>query len=268
MLKIILYGALVFLLIIAIPFYIFQRDLLYHPQPGAIRIAEWGADIPSIHLKTSDGLSLQSWYSPAKQSTLPTLLYFQGNAGHIGYRVKRLLPYLKAGYGILLLGYRAYNGNQGQASEQGFYRDARAALHFLKQQDVPSHCIVLFGESLGTGIAVQMATEYSVGAVVLQSPYTSMVEVGKKHYPFLPIRWMLKDRYDSINKMSHIHVPVFIFHGAKDRLIPVEMGYKVYQAALPPKQMKIYDHAEHSGLPNPASMVMKFLQQHQVCASS
>ena len=181
--------------------------------------------------------------------------------------MERILPYIKAGYGVLLLAYRGYSGNQGQPSEQGLYNDARAALHFLKKQHIAEHCMVLFGESLGTGVAVQMATEFHVGAVILQSPYTSIADVGQKHYPFLPVHWLLKDRYDSRDKITHIHAPLFIFHGTKDKIIPLAMGEKIYQSALPPKQMKIYPEAGHGNLPNTSSLIMHFLQEHHVCTS-
>ena len=125
---------------------------------------------PSV--ETEDGLSLRSWYKAAIQNK-PTIIYFQGNADNIRARGPLVRPYLDEGYGVLLLGYRGYGGNPGQSSEKGLYTDGRGALDFLKKQGVKPQCMVLYGESLGTGVAIQLASEQPVGGVVLQAAFTS-----------------------------------------------------------------------------------------------
>ena len=174
--------------------------------------------------------------------------------------------YGKKGYGIMLLSYRGYGDNPGHPSESGLYHDARAGIHFLKAHDVRSSCIVLFGESLGSGVAVQMASEFHVGAVILQSPYTTLVDVAKKHYPYLPVQWLLKERFQSIKKIHKIETPLFIIHGAQDKVIPVHLGERLYHKAMQPKDMKIYKEAGHNTLPDVSPAVIQFLKQHRVCA--
>jgi len=263
--KVILSFIVIYLLFMGI-LYLIQRQYIYFPQTGDIRPAKWGLpEVKLIQLKTTDGLLLNAWYHPAKDHKMPTILYLQGNYGHIGHRAVTVDAYIKAGYGMLLLGYRGYSGNKGQPSEKGLYLDARAAISFLKSQGVYMHCIVLFGESLGTGVAVQMATEFHVGAVILESAYTSMVDVGKKHYPFLPVRWLLKDRFESIRKIHKIQAPLFIIHGENDNIIPVGLGERLYEKASQPKAMKIYPGAGHNDLPDVSPNVIQFLKKHQIC---
>ena len=247
--------------------YLTQRQYIYLPEPGNIQPTTWGVpEARLIKLKTSDGLSLNAWYHPSVNHKMPTILYLHGNYGHFGHRAARIKPYIKAGYGVLLLGYRGYSGSEGQPSEKGLYVDARTAIGFLKAQHVPMRCVVLFGESLGTGVAVQMAAEFHVGAVVLQSAYTSMVDVGKKHYPFLPVHWFLKDRYESIQKIQQLHAPLLMLHGKRDEIIPLALGRQLYDKALQPKTIHVYFRAGHNDLPDVSPAVIRFLQQHHICS--
>ncbi len=155
---------------------------------------------------------------------------------------------------MLLIAYRGFSGNPGLLSETGLYQDGRAALKFLQQQSVPNRCLILLGNSLGSGVAVQLATETHVGAVILKAPYTSLAAVGKKHYPLLPVNWLLKDRYDSIKKITKIHAPLLIVHGRDDHLIPVEQGEKLYQQALPPKRLILLDKGHYNFVIRPAAI--------------
>ncbi|MBS0357904.1 MAG: alpha/beta fold hydrolase [Proteobacteria bacterium] len=229
--------------------YIFQRNLMYHPNKNKASPEQVNAaDMQVITLSTEDQLSITAWYKAANPH-LPTLIYFHGNAGSFADRIDRIRSYLNQGFGVLLLSYRGYAGNPGEPSEKGLYQDARAAIKFLlEQQKIPARCIVLFGESLGTGIAVQMATEYSVGAVVLQTPYTSFENLGKFHYRYFPSRWLLKDRYNSLSKIKQVNSPLLVLHGTNDDLVPLSEGKKLFQAANEPKEMKIYPGANHNGI--------------------
>ena len=248
-------------------FYLFQRQLLYLPQSGDINPASSGlSNVQLIQLKTPDGLSLNSWYVPARSPNIPTIIYFHGNAGHISHGAWLIQEYTKAGYGMLILGYRGYSNNSGQPTETGLYIDARTAILYLNDHGIPIHCIVLFGESLGTGIAIQMATEFPVGAVILQSPYTSITDVAQKHYPFLPVKWLLKDRYESIKKIHQLRMPLFIFHGEQDNTVPVKLGKQLYENAPEPKALKIYPNIGHNGFPNTSATIMHFLKKHHICS--
>lgn len=217
-----------------------------------------------IRFKSPDGLLLNAWYHPPKPH-LPTIVYFHGNAGHLSDRANAILPYIHAGFGVLLVGYRGYDDNPGAPSEAGLYQDARGAMDYLQSQHISAQCLVLYGESLGSAVAIQMATEYPVGAVVLQSPFTSLVDVGKKHYYFLPVRWLLLDRYESDKKIQSIHAPLLVLHGQRDRVVPVTLGIKLYNAALPPKKIKIYPNTGHQFFPDRSEEVIAFAKKWVNC---
>ncbi|MCP4473807.1 MAG: alpha/beta hydrolase [Gammaproteobacteria bacterium] len=260
MLKIILSVTIIAIVVVIGFFYFMQRRFLYFPQSGNLEPAKWGmTHVKLIQLKTADKLLLGAWYHPARERQFPTIVYFHGNAGHIGYWGTAINPYIRAGYGLLLLEYRGYGTNPGSPTEKGLYLDARAAMDFLKSEGVAPRHIVLFGESLGTGIALQMASEFAVGAVILQSPYTSIVDVARIHYPFLPVHWLLKDRYDSMNKIETLKAPLFIIHGEQDEIIPVKLAQQLYAAAPQPKTLKIYPNAGHNTLPDLSADVIQFL---------
>lgn len=250
------------LVVVLAGFYFGQRKLMYLPNPVASLPTD--VNMPSftvIKLKTSDNLTLSSWYQAAKDK--PTLIYIHGNAGNVSNRAPFVKRYLTEGYGVLLLGYRGYGGNPGSPSEPGLYRDARAAIKFLQNEGIPDNKIVLFGESLGTGIAVQMALEFQVRALILQTPYTAMADIGQYHYPFLPVRMFLKDRYNSIAKISKINIPILILHGHQDRVVPIRFAKQLYAAANVPKTAKYYPDKGHNNIISPQLQqdVLDFLAQ-------
>ena len=201
--------------------YLCQRQLLYHPdraRPVLGTLARLG--VREVAVPTADGLSLLAWYLPATGER-PVLVYFHGNGGHIGYRADRIERFAREGYGALMLEYRGYGGNPGMPSEAGLFEDAAAALRFVAAQGAPGHRIVLYGESLGTGVTVHVATSHAVGAVVLESPYTSIAAAAQYHYPFIPAAWLVSDRYDSLSRIGQVRAPVLMLHGARRRH-PVE----------------------------------------------
>jgi fermentation-respiration switch protein FrsA (DUF1100 family) len=233
---------------------IYFPEPLTNNDPGA-----WGA--PSMRIvtyPTSDGLTLNSWYRPARDE-LPTIVFFHGNAGHIGYRIPKIQGLLDAGYGMLLAGYRGYDGNTGEPTETGLYQDGRAALDFLQTQDIALERVILFGESLGTGVSVQLATEYPIKALILQSPFTSLVAVGKRHYPYLPVAQLLQDRYDSINKIIDIKAPLLILHGKRDEIVPFSQGQELFNAAHEPKQFIEYETVMHNDFPDMTNTIIDFI---------
>src|SRR6185312_2979229 len=152
-------------------------------------------ELQPLEVKTEDGLTLTSWYTPARKIDKFTIVFFQGNAGHLGYRNYKVRPWIDAGYGVLMVGYRGF-GNPGSPSEEGLYNDARAAIDAVRAKGVPDKALVLYGESMGTGVAVQMATEYDASALILESPYTSIPAVGADRYPLVPARLLIRDKFD------------------------------------------------------------------------
>lgn len=239
----------------------FQRSFMYFPDRDAPVAADWRADgVSVVRYPSTDGLMLSGWHWPA-QGGRRTIVWFQGNGGHAGHRAGFVRPYIAAGYGVLLAGYRGYGGNPGSPSEEGLNADARGALDWLAGQGVPAGDVVTMGESLGTGLAVQMATERPVAAVVLFAPYLSMAELGRGFYPWLPVEWLLLDRFDSAAKIAAIRAPLLIVHGEQDGTVPVAHGRALLAAATVPKRGLFVPEAGHNDLytADVAAAVLGFL---------
>ena len=227
--------------------YALQRSLMYFPaaevpSPAAAGVPEMAA----VTLHTGDGLALVSWYAAARAAQSPTIAYFHGNAGNIADRGFKVRPFLDAGIGVLLVGYRGYGGNPGAPGEEGFFADGRAALDFLAGQGVPAERIVVFGESLGSGVAVRMASERRLGAVILEAPFTSAADAGQRAYPFLPVRLLIRDRFDSLSRIGSIGAPLLIVHGERDRVVPADHGRRLLAAAAEPKEGVFLPDAGHN----------------------
>ena len=247
--------------------YLAQRELIYLPSgPMDTPACSGVPEMRPIRLTTEDGLTLTSWYRPAEPGQ-PTMVYFQGNGGNIAGRAFKVRPYLDAGFGILLVGYRGYGGNPGKPSEQGLYADGRAQFEFLEGQGIRPESWVAYGESLGAGVAVQLAMEQarksSLGAVVLEAPFTSLSDVAAVHYPFVPARVLIKDRFESIAKIDKVKAPVFIVNGDRDGVIPPEQGKRLFRAAIEPKEGHWIPGAGHNNLYDygVSGMVIEFIRK-------
>ncbi len=221
-----------------------QRSLMYFPDSDLMSLPE---GFQAVNVRTSDHYELISWYHPA-QNGYPTLVYFQGNGGNISHRIHKTRPLFEAGYGLMLVGYRGYGGNPGSPTEDGLYLDARAALDFLKARGIPKEQLVLVGESLGSGVAVRMASEIKVKAVILEAPYTSTVDVGQAAYFFLPVRLLMYDRFPSIDLIGRIQAPLLLIHGEADNIIPIRFGRRLFEAAKQPKAAHFIAGAGHNDL--------------------
>jgi fermentation-respiration switch protein FrsA (DUF1100 family) len=229
--------------------YVTQRSFIYLPDARRPDLVASGAaeTFSAVALTAADGIATVSWYHAADAGR-PTLVLFQGNAGNIADRVFKVVPFLQEGWGVLLAGYRGYGGNPGQPTEAGFYADGRAALDFLAQQRVVPGWLVLYGESLGSGIAVQMATEIGTGALVLEAPFTSLGDMAQRQFPYFPARWLVLDRFDSLAKIGDIPTPTLILHGARDAVVPVDLGRRLFDAANEPKALREFPAAGHVDL--------------------
>jgi len=261
--------AAIYLVVLALLF-LMQRRLLFVPdrQRPDLAGAQLDPAMRPIEILTADGLRLLAWYRPSPGNPGAVLVYLHGNAGHIGDRGDRVRPYLEAGFGVLLVEYRGYGGNPGQPSEAGFYADARAALDFLAQQGVAPARIVLYGESLGTGVAVQMAVERECGALVLEAPLTSVAAVARGRYWMFPVRHFVLDKFDSLSKIGRVRCPVFVMHGERDQIIPVRYGRELLQAASEPKEARWFAEGNHTNFDEcggPAA-VLGFLKRQGVAA--
>lgn len=215
--------------------YLAQRRFIYFPEP--VRTLPAAAGLPEVAertLETPDGEKLIAWYGKAKPGQ-PTLLYFHGNGGALEFRSASFRRYLDHGLGMFMLSYRGYSGSTGSPSEKANVADAKLAYEALQKEGVPPQDVIIYGESLGSGVAVQVATEKAASGVILDSPFTSIAELAAGLYPWLPVNLLLKDRYDSIGHIRDVHMPVLIVHGEADDVVPVEMGRRLFAAANEPK---------------------------------
>jgi uncharacterized protein len=232
----------------ALGMYVFQRKLQYHPENKGLTPASVGISGASVEtLTTAGGEKIILWHAPAKAG-LPTILYFQGNAGEIGDRPLRFNYYQARGFGVAYLSYRGFGGSSGSPSEAGLIADATAAYDWLIAKGVEPGKIGLLGESLGSGVAVQLAAKREVGAVALEAPYTSTVEVAAKIYWWLPVHALMKDQFKSIDFIAAVGAPLLIIHGEEDRLIPVDFGKRLFAAANQPKELEIVQGFGHDVL--------------------
>ena len=226
-----------------------QKKLIYYPDQNKPDPQGFGVgDIRVIKVRTQDNLSLKGWYLPPAKDTLPVLLVFHGNAGHIGYRDHFIKTYKKAGMGVLLAEYRGYGGNEGKPHEEGLYLDARAYLQFLKEdQGIQSSRIVLYGESLGTGVAVDLATDKNIAAVILEAPYDSFTSLAQTHYGYIPfLSYMVSEKFDSISKISRLEMPKLFLIAEKDQVVPAKHALNLFQEAPEPKKKVIFKQAGHN----------------------
>ena len=220
--------ALLFLL------WLFQRKLIYIPLEQ--RVPPVSAVLPTaeeIVFRTGDGLVLRGWFVPADSvPTLATVLVFNGNAGHRAYRAPLAEALARRGISVLLTDYRGYGGNPGSPSETGLLEDGRAAWRYLESRaDVDAARIVLLGESLGAAVALALAVERPPAGLVLRSPFTSLADIGRVHYPFLPVRTLLVDRYPSIDRIAELRCPLLVIAGEADRIVPAWQSRALFEAA-------------------------------------
>lgn len=244
--------------------FVFQRRFLYapdatRPDPAACGVPE----MRIVTLEPADGVEIYSWYSPPNGAEgVPIIVYFHGNAEQLGTRAGRVRHFLDAGFGVLLVSYRGYGGNPGRPTETGLYADARAALGFLRGEQIGQDRIVLYGESLGSGVAVQLAWETTPAALILEAPYSSIGDVAARRFPFAPIRLLLRDRFDSRKKIGAVNAPLLVLHGERDRTVPIDLGRKLFAAAREPKEACYFADAAHTDLYDfgAAAEVIRFLR--------
>lgn len=225
---------------------VIQQRLLYFPDTRRTTPAE--ADLPNVterELEMADGTRVLTWWSVAKPGR-PTLLYFHGNGGSFVTRSERIRKYVAHGYGIVMMTYRGFGGSAGTPSEKANVADALEVYDAVRASGVSPSEIVVYGESLGTGVAVQVAAQREVGGVILDAPYTSIVDLAALHYPYLPARWLMTDRYETLQPAGRVTAPVLIVHGEADDVIPVEMSRRVADALKGPVKVATFPGAGHS----------------------
>lgn len=212
---------------------VFQRDMIYYPDSSMPDPAEVGVpEMVPVPVRTADGLLVTGWYAPPTGHDHATIIFCHGNARSLAQRAPKARRLLDAGYGVFLVGYRGYGGNPGRPSEQGLYADARAVVGWLRSRAVRPGRLVLYGESLGTGVAVQVATEVEdLGGVVLEAPFTRMPDLAPAYLSLGIVPALMVDQYDSLGKIAAIQAPLLILHGEDDGVVPIAMGRRLLQAA-------------------------------------
>ncbi len=227
------YGGLALLLFFS------QSRMVFYPETGREIVAtptQLGLPFEDLQLKTSDGISLHGWFIPAAQPR-GTVLFLHGNAGNISHRLDSVQMFHRLGYSMLIFDYRGYGNSGGTPTEQGTYLDADAAWRYLaEQRHIPSCRIVLFGESMGGAIAAWLAAREKPAALVIASGFTSVPDMAQHIYPYLPVKWLARIRYDTREYLRSVTAPVLIAHSPQDEIVPYSHGQALFAAANPPKQ--------------------------------
>ena len=227
----------------------FQRTLIYSPFDHVPSPSDVGlAEVEMVTFPTADGLVLSGWFVSSRSVAVSgTVIVFNGNAANRAYRAPLAAALRDYGYQVLLFDYRGYGGNGGAPTERGLMADARAArAYLLGRADVDTSRLVYYGESLGSAVAIALAAEHSPAAMVLRSPFTSLVDIGRVHYPFLPVKLFLRDRFASLDAIRDVGCPVLVIAGDRDRIVPVGQSRRLYDAVRAPKDLVIIAGADHN----------------------
>jgi uncharacterized protein len=240
--------------------YVAQRSLMYFPDAAHVPPAEAGLpEAEEIPLTAADGVRVAAWHVPPRDAK-PVIVYFHGNGGALHFRVARFRRLIADGVGLVALEYRGYGGLAGSPSEQGLIADAQAAYRFAAGRYPPQQ-LVLWGESLGAGVAIAMAAERPVGRVILEAPFTSAVALGARHYWYLPVSLLMKDQFRSDQRIGEVTAPVMIMHGVHDRVVPYAMGEALFDLANKPKHFVRFLDGGHEDLDDNGALdaVARFL---------
>ena len=225
--------------------YFYQRNLLYHPNENNYSEDKISVDIENVRIKTSDNIELLGWYHEKNLKDFKTLIFFHGNAGSLENRIHKLNHFRDMNINFLIIAWRGFSGNKGNPSEQGLYEDGKSAIDWLIKKGVSEKNLILYGESLGTGVATHLAQNKNFAGVILETPFTSMIDAAKKFYTYIPVKLLLKDKFENYKKIKNINLPILIMHGEIDQLVPFSMGKKIYEIANEPKYSYFTKYDNH-----------------------
>ena len=229
---------------ITVVVYFYQRKFLYYPSSAQITGEGLIHNFETINFKTSDNFILKGWFH-LKNSNKKTILFLHGNAGNLDNRIDKLNSLGSMDINFLIISWRGYSGNPGNPSEEGLYKDAMGSINWLNKKGISNDQIILYGESLGTAIATEVGQNENFAGIILEAPFTSMVDMGQKIYPIFPVKFLLKDKYESKNKIKNLKSPLLVLHGRKDKIVPFYMGEKIFEMANNPKFKYFTDLDDH-----------------------
>ena len=235
---------LCYLLIVVFVFF-YQRNLLYHPFENNYSTHQTNFPYEEVFIPAFSGNNLKGWFHKKDIYNKKTLVFFHGNAGDLQNRIYKLNLIKDFDINFLIVAYRGFSGNKGKPTEAGLYEDARSTLNWLTKQNIKENKIIIYGESLGTGVSIEVAQNKKFAGIILESPFTSMVDAGKFYYPYLPVSLLLKDRYETVKKLKNISSPILVMHGKKDKIVPFHMGEQIFEKANEPKFSYFPDNDDH-----------------------
>jgi len=218
---------------------------LYHPSENNYFGDNLIVSIDKVKIKTKDNIELLGWYHKKNSKNYKTILFLHGNAGSLENRIHKINHFENMNINFLIIAWRGFSGNKGNPTEKGLYEDAESAINWMKSEGIETNDIIVYGESLGTGVATEIAQNSNFAGVILESPFTSMIDAAKNKYPFFPIRFLLKDKYEIDKKIKNIKSPLLIMHGEADKIVPFWMGKKMYDIANEPKYSYFTKHDNH-----------------------
>jgi len=240
-------GGTMYLAILVVLF-LLQGRMLYLPDPALIATPKaLNLAFEDVRITTDDGVVLHGWLVPG-QTSGPVLLFFHGNAGNISHRLESLRVFNRLGLTTLIIDYRGYGQSTGSPTEEGTYRDAEAAWrHLTQERGIDPRRIIVFGRSLGGGVAVWLAARVKPAALIIESTFTSVPDLAAKIYPWLPVRWLARFRYDSQEKISSVKAPVLVAHSRNDEIVPFSHGKQLFEAAPMPRRLMVLRGGHNDG---------------------
>ena len=225
--------------------YFYQRNLLYHPNENNYSGDKLLVDIERVKIKTTDNIELLGWFHKKNLKDFKTLVFFHGNAGSLENRIHKLNHLKDININFLIIAWRGFSGNSGKPSEKGLYQDGKSTINWLIKKGLNEKDIILYGESLGTGVVTHLAQNKDFAGVILETPFTSMIDAAKKFYPFIPVKLLLKDKFENNKKIQNIKSPILIMHGELDQVVPYSMGKAIYEIANEPKYSHFTKYDNH-----------------------
>ena len=235
---------LIYLIILGF-LYFYQRNLMYHPDENNYFGDQLSVDIKKVKVITDDNIDLLGWYHEKDIKKYKTILFFHGNAGSLENRIHKLNHFRDMNVNFLIIAWRGFSGNNGNPSEKGLYIDGESAINWLQNKGIEEENIIIYGESLGTGVATHLSQNKNFGGLILETPFTSMIDAAKIFYPYIPVSLLLKDKFENKNKIKNVTFPVLIMHGEMDQIVPFFMGKKIYEIANEPKYSYFTKHDNH-----------------------